>query len=113
MYRNSLQILLMVRKFYIIYDNSPGISIFHSKPEPAIQPAGGILKRTSIYYTGQPPHHAAGASSSVSKLWCTPSATQAAVSPLTPCNVDVAPARSQAASCTKKQVAWADEGNGV
>ncbi|XP_078378617.1 uncharacterized protein LOC144661687 isoform X2 [Oculina patagonica] len=86
------------------------IAAIPSRPELAIQPAEGILKRTSIYYTGPPPQHTAGASSSVSKLWRTPSTTQPAVSPLTPRNVDVVPAcRSQAVSCTKKQVAWADE----
>ncbi|KAJ7380221.1 hypothetical protein OS493_010936 [Desmophyllum pertusum] len=56
--------------------------------------------RNSIYFTRPPTQHAAGVPSST---------TQVVVSPLKPRNVDFVPARSQAVSSAKKQVAWADE----
>ncbi|PFX26749.1 uncharacterized protein LOC111328544 isoform X2 [Stylophora pistillata] len=70
--------------------------------------AEGTATRTSIYYTGPPTQHALEASSSA---LCTPRAALTGASSLKQRQVDNALTRSQASSCVKKQVAWADEEN--
>lgn len=67
--------------------------------------AEGTAKRTSIYYTGPPTQHALEASS---RVFRTPRAALTNASSLK--QRDNALAASQASSCVKKQVAWADEG---
>lgn len=70
--------------------------------------AEGTAKRTSIYYTGPPTQHALEASS---RVFRTPRAALTNASSLKQRQVDNALATSQASSCVKKQVAWADEEN--
>lgn len=67
--------------------------------------AEGTAKRTSIYYTGPSTQHALEASS---RVFRTPRAALTNASSLK--QLDNALAASQASSCVKKQVAWADEG---
>lgn len=69
--------------------------------------AEGTAKRTSIYYTGPSTQHALEVSS---RVFRTPRAALTNASSLKQRQVDNALATSQASSCVKKQVAWADEG---
>ena len=85
-------------------------SVSSSKSGMPGHTTAGILKRTSIYYTGPTTQHAPGAPRTIARSCCTPTTSQVAVSPLKPRNIESVPPRPQAGSWLKKQVAWADQG---